>query len=41
MNLNVLLVDDHPMTVDSYINLLSDKEFQITKPNFITKINNL
>ncbi|WDF58199.1 response regulator [Flavobacterium sp. KACC 22758] len=39
MSLNVLVVDDHPMTVDSYINLLSDAEFQTTKPNFITSYN--
>jgi DNA-binding NarL/FixJ family response regulator len=35
MNLNILIVDDHPMTVDSYVNLLSDGEFQENLPNFI------
>jgi DNA-binding NarL/FixJ family response regulator len=39
MSLNILVVDDHPMTVDSYINLLSDKEFQKKTPNFITSHN--
>jgi len=32
MGLNILLVDDHPMTLDSYVNLLSDIE--PTRPNF-------
>ncbi|MFE3872161.1 response regulator [Flavobacterium sp. ZS1P70] len=35
MNLNILIVDDHPMTVDSYINLLSENDFNENKPNFI------
>ncbi|MDR7209878.1 response regulator [Flavobacterium piscis] len=39
MLLNILVVDDHPMTVDSYINLLSDKEFKKKMPNFITSYN--
>nr|WP_198999915.1 response regulator [Flavobacterium sp. ASV13] len=39
MNLNILVVDDHPMTVDSYINLLSDKEFEQSKTNFIASYN--
>ncbi|MDL2144173.1 MULTISPECIES: response regulator [Flavobacterium] len=39
MNLNILIVDDHPMTVDSYINLLSDGEFQQNLPNFIKSHN--
>lgn len=39
MNLNILIVDDHPMTVDSYINLLSDGEFQENLPNFIKSHN--
>ncbi|SHM98341.1 hypothetical protein SAMN05216269_1101, partial [Flavobacterium xinjiangense] len=33
--LNILIVDDHPMTVDSYINLLLEVELQDFKPNFI------
>jgi DNA-binding NarL/FixJ family response regulator len=32
---NILIVDDHPMTVDSYINLLLEVELQFFKPNFI------
>lgn len=39
MNLNILIVDDHPMTVDSYVNLLSDGEFQENIPNFIKSHN--
>ncbi len=39
MNLNILIVDDHPMTVDSYVNLLSDGEFQEDIPNFIKSYN--
>ncbi|WP_281632484.1 response regulator [Flavobacterium luteolum] len=35
MPLNILIVDDHPMTVDSYINLLSEDFFEISKPHFI------
>ena len=35
MSLNILIVDDHPMTVDSYINLLSDTDFQKNDPSFI------
>ncbi|WP_281322356.1 response regulator [Flavobacterium aestivum] len=35
INLNILIVDDHPMTVDSYINLLSGINFQKKAPNFI------
>mgnify|MGYP006873893122 CR=1 FL=1 len=26
--LNILIVDDHPMTVNGYINVLSDEEFE-------------
>ncbi|SHL03748.1 response regulator [Flavobacterium chilense] len=39
MNLNILIVDDHPMTVDSYVNLLSDTEFQENLPTFIKSHN--
>nr|WP_315221834.1 response regulator [uncultured Flavobacterium sp.] len=39
MNLNILIVDDHPMTVDSYVNLLSDDQFQENTPNFIKSYN--
>jgi DNA-binding NarL/FixJ family response regulator len=35
MSLNILIVDDHPMTVDSYTNLLSVRNFQEKTPNFI------
>lgn len=38
-SLNVLIVDDHPMTVDSYINLLSENDFQKKEPNFIKSYN--
>lgn len=27
-NLNILIVDDHPMTVNGYINVLSDEDFE-------------
>jgi DNA-binding NarL/FixJ family response regulator len=37
--LNILIVDDHPMTVDSYINLLSATEFHINTPKFIKGYN--
>lgn len=33
--LNILIVDDHPMTVDSYMNLLLELELQVFTPNFI------
>lgn len=39
MCLNILIVDDHPMTVDSYINLLSDNVFQKKEPSFIKSYN--
>lgn len=38
-NLNILIVDDHPMTVDSYSNLLSDNAFQKNIPQFIKSYN--
>lgn len=34
MPINILIVDDHPMTVDSYINLLSDESFATIEPTF-------
>lgn len=37
--LNILIVDDHPMTVDSYINLLSATEFHKNTPKFIKGYN--
>jgi DNA-binding NarL/FixJ family response regulator len=39
MPLNILIVDDHPMTVDSYVNLLSDECFDTVEPFFIKKYN--
>lgn len=36
---NVLIVDDHPMTVECYISLLSSKEFKKKTLNFITSYN--
>lgn len=39
MCLTILIVDDHPMTVDSYINLLSDNDFQKIEPSFIKSYN--
>ncbi|MDI1307718.1 MAG: response regulator [bacterium] len=38
-SLNILIVDDHPMTVDSYTNLLSNNAFQKNTPNFIKSYN--
>jgi DNA-binding NarL/FixJ family response regulator len=37
--LNILIVDDHPMTVDSYSNLLSLNDFKENTPNFIKSYN--
>lgn len=39
MSLNILIVDDHPMTVDSYVNLLSDDCFDTVEPTFLKKYN--
>jgi len=36
---NILLVDDHPMTVDGYINLLSEVDFGSQQRNFIKAYN--
>jgi DNA-binding NarL/FixJ family response regulator len=33
-NLNILIVDDHPMTVNGYINVLSEEEFEGYDLNF-------
>ncbi|KIA95302.1 MULTISPECIES: response regulator [unclassified Flavobacterium] len=38
-SLTILIVDDHPMTVDSYINLLSGNDFQKNEPTFIKSYN--
>ncbi len=35
MSINILVVDDHPMTVDGYISLLSENNFSHDTPNFI------
>jgi DNA-binding NarL/FixJ family response regulator len=37
--MNVLVVDDHPMTVEGYINALSENPFGLYEPTF-TKANN-
>lgn len=39
MNYEILIVDDLPIIVDGYINLLSKTDFQENKPNFITSHN--
>ncbi|MFH6995000.1 response regulator [Flavobacterium sp. FlaQc-48] len=39
MPFNILIVDDHPMTVDSYVNLLSDESFSAVEPLFIKSYN--
>lgn len=39
MPLNILIVDDHPMTVDSYVNLLSDDSFNKTEADFYKNYN--
>lgn len=33
-NLNILIVDDHPMTVNGYVNVLSEEEFEGYTLNF-------
>lgn len=38
-DINILLVDDHPMTVDGYINVLSDEEFEGYTLNFTKALN--
>lgn len=37
--LNILIVDDHPMTVNGYINVLSDEEFEGYNLNFTKALN--
>lgn len=39
MPLNILIVDDHPMTVESYVNLLSDECFEALDPLFLKRYN--
>lgn len=39
MPLNILIVDDHPMTVDSYVNLLSNNCFGTIEPSFFKSYN--
>lgn len=39
MIFSILIVDDHPMTVDSYINLLSENNYQNKTPDFIKSYN--
>lgn len=39
MNYNVLILDDHPMTVDGYINLLSNVNYNDKIPNFLKSYN--
>ena len=39
MNYEILIVDDIPIIVDGYINLLSETDFQKRKPNFIKSHN--
>ncbi|GGB76894.1 DNA-binding response regulator [Flavobacterium suaedae] len=38
-DLNILIVDDHPMTVNGYINVLSDEEFKGYHLNFTKALN--
>ncbi|MBP9793328.1 MAG: response regulator [Flavobacterium sp.] len=38
-SINIFIVDDHPMTVDSYINLLSENNTHESTPNFIISHN--
>ena len=37
--INILIVDDHPMTVDGYINVLSDEHFEGYQLNFTKALN--
>ncbi|WP_281638033.1 response regulator [Flavobacterium marginilacus] len=39
MDYEILLVDDLPIIVDGYINLISETDFQKRKPNFIKSYN--
>lgn len=38
-NINILIVDDHPMTVNGYINVLSDEQFDGYRLNFTKALN--
>ena len=38
-NVNILIVDDHPMTVNGYINVLSDEKFEGHELNFTKALN--
>jgi len=38
-NVNILIVDDHPMTVNGYINVLSDEKFEGYELNFTKALN--
>lgn len=39
MSYTILIVDDHPMTVDSYVNLLSDINYNENVPTFLKSYN--
>ncbi|OMQ08264.1 response regulator [[Flexibacter] sp. ATCC 35103] len=39
MSYNILIVDDHPMTVDGYINLLTNINYNDKRPNFLKSYN--
>jgi DNA-binding NarL/FixJ family response regulator len=39
MSYNIFIVDDHPMTVDGYINLLSNIDYHDNEPTFIKSYN--
>jgi DNA-binding NarL/FixJ family response regulator len=39
MSYNILIVDDHPMTVDGYVNLLSNINYNNNQPAFIKSFN--
>lgn len=39
MSYNILIVDDHPMTVDGYINLLSSVDYNGNVPTFLKSYN--
>ena len=38
-NINILIVDDHPMTINGYINVLSDEVFEGYQLNFTKALN--
>jgi DNA-binding NarL/FixJ family response regulator len=39
MSYNILIVDDHPMTVDGYVNLLSNIDYPSDEPTFVKSYN--